>query len=70
MQVRVTAADGGVANASAFVHVGTAAPGIERPNAPKKLAVEICQLALVALQGFFGLSRTKPASDDEAPSRP
>jgi hypothetical protein len=40
MQVRVTAADGGVANASAFVHVGTALPRLPAPAAPTNLTLQ------------------------------
>jgi Cutinase/von Willebrand factor type A domain/PKD domain len=40
MQVRVTAADGGVANASALVHVGTKTPGLAQPAMPTNLAVQ------------------------------
>ncbi|MGY1837663.1 cutinase family protein [Blastococcus sp. SYSU DS0510] len=40
MQVRVTAADGGIANASAFVHVGTAPPRLPTPAAPINVTVQ------------------------------
>ena len=41
MQVRVRAADGGVANASALVHVGTVTPGAGEPAAPRNLKAAV-----------------------------
>lgn len=63
MQVRANAADGGVANASAFVHVGTPQPDQDLPAAPTGLRTEVVS---TAADGVSTVRLSWTAADERA----